>query len=54
MEAMPFVVAQVLECPFITRIGEEVAVVERTFRPFLIRVCHLMIQISKETMIDGS
>lgn len=53
MQTMPFVVIQVLECPFIPRIGEEVAVVGRTFRSFLIRICHFMIQILEETMNDG-
>lgn len=54
MQAILFVVVQVLKCPFITMIGEEVAVVGRTFRPFLIIIRHFTIHESEKIVIDGS
>lgn len=46
---MPLVSVQLFDCPFITRIGEEVEVVKRTLRLFF----HVMIQKRRNGVIKG-
>jgi hypothetical protein len=51
MQSMPFVLVQVLERPFITRIGEEIDIIRRSFRSLLIIARHVTFRNRHKEMI---